>query len=73
MVNITSRASSTYRIYLLKKIKISIIGGISKFLKLLVCGQCSANLTVSDYLGQIWANFVALIVAKSMPKAKLKS
>jgi hypothetical protein len=37
-------ASSTYKIsFFLKNIKISIFGGISKFLKLIVLGQISAK------------------------------
>jgi hypothetical protein len=43
-----------------KKIKISIFGGISNFLKLIV-------------FGQFWADSTALIVVESMPKARLKS
>jgi hypothetical protein len=43
-----------------KKSKISIFGGISKFLELIV-------------FGQIWANFAALAMADDMPKLHLKS
>jgi hypothetical protein len=42
-----------------KKIKISIFGGISNFLKLIV-------------FGQFWADFATLVVSESMPKARLK-
>jgi hypothetical protein len=52
-------ASSTHgSFFFLKKTKISIFGGISKFLELIVFGQIWAN----------WANFAALAMANSMPK-----
>jgi hypothetical protein len=54
----------------LKKTKISIFGGISKFLKLIVFGQNLANF---GNFGQIWANFAALTMADSMPQLGLKS
>jgi hypothetical protein len=54
----------------LKKIKISIFGCISKFLKLIVFGQILANL---GNFGQFWADFATLAVADSMPKLRLKS
>jgi hypothetical protein len=54
----------------LKKTKISIFGGISKFLKLIIFGQISANF---GSFGQIYADFAALAVADSMPKLQLKS
>jgi hypothetical protein len=54
----------------LKNTKISNFGGISKFLKLIVCGQISANF---GSFGQIWADFATLAVADSMPKLWLKS
>jgi hypothetical protein len=54
----------------LKNTKISNFGGISKFLKLIVCGQISANF---GSFGQIWADFATLAVADSMPKLRLKS
>jgi hypothetical protein len=50
-----------------KKISISIFGGISKFFKLIVIGQ------ILEIFWQIWAHYVAFAVAKSMPKARLKS
>jgi hypothetical protein len=48
----------------LKNTEISIFGGISKFLKLIVFGQILANF---GSFGQIWADSDALIVADSMP------
>jgi hypothetical protein len=54
----------------LKKIKISISGCISKFLKLIVFGQILANL---GNFGQFCADFATLAVADSMPKLRLKS
>jgi hypothetical protein len=50
--------------------KISNFGGISKFLKIIVFGQILAKF---DCFGHFWANFATLTVAKSMPKARLKS
>jgi hypothetical protein len=52
----------------LKKTKISIFGGISKFLKLIVSKQI---LAVLGSLRQFWANFAAFTVADSMPKDHL--
>jgi hypothetical protein len=54
----------------LKNTKISIFGGILKFLKLIVFGQISANF---GSFWQFWADFAALAVADSMPKLQLKS
>jgi succinate-acetate transporter protein len=54
----------------LKNTKISIFGGISKFFKLIVFGQISTNF---GSFGQIWANFVALAVADSMPELHIAS
>jgi hypothetical protein len=54
----------------LEKTKISIFGGISKFLELIVSGQI---LAVLGSFGQIWADFATLAVADSMPKLHLKS
>jgi hypothetical protein len=47
----------------MKNTKISIFGGISKFLR---------GVDFSKFL-QFWAEFAALTVADSMPKPKLKS
>jgi hypothetical protein len=55
---------------LFEKIKISIFGGISKFLEQIVFGQI---LVVLGNLGQIWADFAALEVSNSMPELWLKS
>ena len=52
-------------IFIFENTKISIFGGISKFLKLIVFGQLLANF---DSFGRIWVDFVALAVADSMPK-----
>jgi hypothetical protein len=54
----------------LKNTKISIFGGISKLLKLIVFGQISVDF---NKFGQFWANFAALAVADSMPELRLKS
>jgi hypothetical protein len=54
----------------LKNTKISIFGGISKFLKLIVFGQILANF---GSFGQIWVDFASLAMADSMPKLRLKS
>jgi hypothetical protein len=54
----------------LKNTKISIFGGISKFFKLIVFGQILADFGSS---GQIWVDYVALIVADNMPQLGLKS
>jgi hypothetical protein len=64
MVKTCSSASSTpTNFYFRKKTKISIFGGISKFLRWT---------DFSKFL-QFWAEFAALIVANTMPKPKLKS
>jgi hypothetical protein len=63
-------ASSTYRIFFfLKKIKISIFGSISKFLKLIVFGQI---LTKFGNFGQIWTDLAVMAVADSMPSFESK-
>jgi hypothetical protein len=49
----------------LRNTKISIFGGISKFLKLIVFGQILANF---GSFGQFWAD-----LADSMPQLGLKS
>jgi hypothetical protein len=49
----------------MRNTKISIFGGISKFLKLIVFGQI---LAVLNSFGQIWTDFAAVVVANSMPK-----
>jgi hypothetical protein len=54
----------------LKNTKISIFGGISKFLKLIVFGQILADFC--NFV-QIWADLAALTVADSMPQLGLKS
>jgi succinate-acetate transporter protein len=54
----------------LENTKISILGGISKFLKLIVFGQILADF---GSFGQFWANFAILAVVDSMPKLRLKS
>ena len=61
--------SSTYKIFIFKKIKISIFGGISKFLKLIVFGQI---LTKFACFGLFWANSVAMAVADNMPSFERK-
>jgi succinate-acetate transporter protein len=53
----------------LKKIKILIFSGISKFLKLIVFGQI---LTKFGSFGQFWADSVAMVVADSMPSFERK-
>jgi hypothetical protein len=64
-------ASSTHRNFnFWKTLKISIFGGILKFLKLIVFGQILANF---GSLGQFWADCSALAVADSMSKLRLKS
>jgi hypothetical protein len=50
-------------IFILKKTKISILGGISKSRLWIDFGK----------FGQIWANFPAFTVAESVPKLGLKS
>jgi hypothetical protein len=57
-------------VFFREKTKISILGGISKFLELIVYGQILADL---GNFGQIWANFATLAMADSMPKLHLKS
>jgi hypothetical protein len=52
-----------YKFLFLKKIKISVFGGISKF-----CLWVDY-----DKFWQFWADFAALAVADSMPKDHLKS
>jgi hypothetical protein len=54
----------------LKNTKISIFGGILKFLKLIVFGQI---LAILGNFGQIWADSAALTVVDSMPQLGLKS
>jgi hypothetical protein len=49
----------------LKKTKISIFGGISKFLELIVFGEIFAILGI---FREFWTDFAALAVANSMPK-----
>jgi hypothetical protein len=56
-----------------KKTKTSILGRISKLLKLFVFRQILAVLGSFREFGQIWANFVALAIANSMHKFWLKS
>jgi hypothetical protein len=54
--------------FFLKNTKISIFGGISKFLELLICRQILAD------FGQFWVNlgrFVALAMVDNMPKVWL--
>jgi hypothetical protein len=53
----------------LKNTKVSIFGGISKFLKQIVFGQILANF---GSFGQIWADSTFLIVADGMPQLGLK-
>jgi hypothetical protein len=53
-----------YILFFLKKIKISIFGGISKFLKLIVFGQI---LTVLGCFGQFWGDSATMAVANNMP------
>jgi hypothetical protein len=48
----------------------SIFGGISKFLKLIVFGQI---LAIFGNCQQYQANFATLKLVESMPEAKLKS
>jgi hypothetical protein len=62
-VKTCSSASSTRKFFSWKKTKISIFGGISKFLHW------------ADFckFWQFWAEFAALTMANSMPKSKLKS
>jgi hypothetical protein len=57
----------------LRNTKISIFGGISKFLKLIVFGQFWQFGQIFGSFGQIWANFATLAVADSMPELWLKS
>jgi succinate-acetate transporter protein len=53
----------------LKKIKISIFGGISKFLKLIVFGQILTNF---GSFGLFWADSAAMAMADSMPSFERK-
>jgi hypothetical protein len=53
----------------LKKIKISIFGGISKFLKVIVFGQI---LTKFGYFGLFWVDSTAMAMADSMPSFERK-
>jgi hypothetical protein len=54
----------------LKKTKISIFGGILKFLKLIVFGQILADF---GNFGQLWADSAALTMDDNMPQLVLKS
>jgi hypothetical protein len=54
----------------LRNTKISIIGGISKFLKLIVFGQILADF---GKIGELRADSAAFIVADSMPQFGQKS
>ena len=63
MVRICLGASFMYRIFF-EKINISICGGISKFLKLIVFGQILRKL---GCFGLFWANSVAMVVVDIMP------
>jgi hypothetical protein len=59
-MNTYSSASSIHKKnYFLKNTKISIFGGISKFLKLIVFGQILSNLAVLESFEQIWVDFAA--------------
>jgi hypothetical protein len=63
----------TWKAFSLKKTKISIFGGISKFLKLIVFGQI---FTILGSFRQFWANLgrlAKLVMVGSMPKLRLKS
>jgi hypothetical protein len=62
-------ASCTYKIFFGKKIKISIFGGISKFLKLIVFGQIS---TKFDKFGLFWANSMLWQWLRACPHLKGK-
>jgi hypothetical protein len=64
MVRTCFGASSTYKIIFLEKIKISIFGGISKFLKLVVSGQILKKI---GNFGLFWADSTTMAVADSMP------
>ena len=55
--------------FFLKKMKISIFGGISKFLKLIVFGQILAKFGT---FGQFWADLAAMVAVDSMPSLKRK-
>jgi hypothetical protein len=54
----------------LENIKISIFGGDSKFLELIVFGQI---LVVLGSLRQFWVDFAALTMVDSVPELWLKS
>jgi succinate-acetate transporter protein len=54
----------------LRNTKISIFGGISKFLKLIVFGQILANF---GSFGQFWADLGRFFLADNMPQLGLKS
>jgi hypothetical protein len=58
------------KFFSLKNTKISIFGGISKFLKLIVFEQILAGF---GSFRLFWTDFVALAVADNMPKFWLKS
>ena len=57
-------------VFIFGKTKISIFGGISEFLELIVFEKI---LAVLDSFKQIWADFAALVVFDSLPELKLKS
>jgi hypothetical protein len=57
----------------LKKIEISIFGGISKFHLWADFGRFWQFWAVLGRFGQIWADFPAFTVAESMPELGLKS
>jgi hypothetical protein len=54
----------------LKNTEISIFGGISRFVNLIVFGQILANF---GSFGQFWADSTAWTVADNMPQLGLKS
>jgi hypothetical protein len=54
MVKTCFGTSSTYRNFFLKKIKISIFGGISKFLRLIVFGQILTNFGNFGQIQLLW-------------------
>jgi hypothetical protein len=56
-----------WKFFFLKNTKISVFGGISKFLELIVFGQILA------VFGEFWADFAILAMADSMLKLWLKS
>jgi hypothetical protein len=59
--------------FFLKNTKISIFGGISKFHLWADFGRFWRILAALGNFGQIWADFPAFTVAKSMPELRLKS